>query len=109
MRRSARRKTKDKAKSTTWLSNLQQWGVAQVIYGTDNADAIPHDGMGWMGGYPDTPHPPETGPLAGSRDLNQWINLLPPLVADKPLYTYTANACNSTAYNSTVNPFPGAR
>jgi prepilin-type N-terminal cleavage/methylation domain-containing protein len=101
-------KAKDKARTTNCLSNLHQWGVAQVIYGTDNADAIPHDGMGYAAGYPDVPHPPETGPLAGSRDLNQWFNLLPPLVGDKPLYTYTANAGNSTAYNATVIPFPGA-
>src|ERR1700757_2472208 len=88
-------KAKDKAKTANCLSNLHQWGIAQVIYGTDNADAIPHDGMGFTGQYPDTAHPPETGPLAGSRDLNQWFNLLPPLVADKPLYLYTQNAGNS--------------
>ena len=100
-------KAKDKAKTTNCLSNMHQWGVAQVIYGTDNADRMPLDGMGWNKGYPDVAHPPETGPLAGSRDLNQWFNLLPPLVGDKPLYTYTANAGNSTAYNATVIPFPG--
>src|SRR5260370_39815396 len=97
-------KAKDKAKTTNCLSNLAQWGVAQVIYGTDNADAIPHDGMGFNSQYPDVPHPPETGPLAGSRDLNQWFNTLPALVGDKPLYTYTVNAGNSTAYNATVIP-----
>jgi prepilin-type N-terminal cleavage/methylation domain-containing protein len=100
-------KAKDKAKTTNCLSNMHQWGVAQVIYGTDNGDLIPHDGMGYLGQYPDSPHPPETGPLAGSRDLNQWFNLLAPLVGDKPLYTYTANAGNSTAFNATVIPFPG--
>jgi prepilin-type N-terminal cleavage/methylation domain-containing protein len=100
-------KAKDKAKTANCLSNLHQWGVAQVIYGTDNADAMPHDGMGVNLQYPDTPNPPEA-PVAGSRDLNQWFNTLPALVGDKPLYTYTANAGNSTAYNSTVIPFPGA-
>jgi type II secretory pathway pseudopilin PulG len=101
-------KAKDKARTTNCLSNLHQWGVAQVIYGTDNADAIPHDGMGFNRQYPDVAHPPETGPLAGSRDLNQWFNTLPALVGDKPLYTYTLNAGNSTAFNATVIPFPGA-
>ena len=100
-------KAKDKAKTTNCLSNLHQWGVAQVIYATDNADGIPHDGMGWNKQYPGVPHPPETGPLAGSRDLKQWFNLLPPLIGEKPLYNYTANAGNSTAYNATVIPFPG--
>jgi prepilin-type N-terminal cleavage/methylation domain-containing protein len=99
-------KAKDKARTANCLSNLHQWGVAQVIYATDNTDAIPHDGMGWMGQYPDAPHPPETGPVSGSRDLNQWFNLLPPLVGEKPLLQYTANAGNSTAYNATVIPFP---
>ena len=100
-------KAKDKARTANCLSNLHQWGVAQVIYGTDNADGIPHDGMGFNLQYPDVPHPPEA-PQNGSRDLSQWFNTLPPLVADKPLYTYTVNAGNSTAYNATVIPFPGA-
>jgi prepilin-type processing-associated H-X9-DG protein len=72
------------------------------MYANDNADAIPHDGMGSSGLYPDT-----TSPFNGSHDLNQWFNLLPQLVSDKPLYTYTANAGSSTAYNATTIPFPG--
>src|SRR5216684_7770187 len=64
-------KAKDKAKTANCLSNLHQWGVAQVIYGTDNADAMPLDGMGFAKNYPDVPHPPEA-PQNGSRDLNQW-------------------------------------
>src|SRR5215831_17241426 len=45
-------KAKDKAKTTNCLSNMHQWGVAQLIYGVDNADQMPHDGMGADGQYP---------------------------------------------------------
>jgi prepilin-type N-terminal cleavage/methylation domain-containing protein len=106
-------KAKDKAKTTNCLSNLHQWGLAAVMYSTDNADGLPHDGMGVSGQYPDSPPPPPYGPLPGSRDQNQWFNLLPTYVADKPLYKYTVNAGSSTAYNATPPPggaglpFPG--
>jgi prepilin-type N-terminal cleavage/methylation domain-containing protein len=99
-------RAKDKAKTANCLSNLHQWSLAQMMYGADNGDAIPHDGMGYSGQYPDSPHPPEVV-LPGSRDVNQWFNLLPPYVADKPLYTYTANAVNSAVGNSKVIPYPG--
>jgi prepilin-type N-terminal cleavage/methylation domain-containing protein len=97
-------KAKDKAKTTNCLSNLHQWGLAAVMYSTDNADGLPHDGMGVSGQYPDSPPPPPYGPLPGSRDQNQWFNLLPTYVADKPLYKYTVNAGSSTAYNATPPP-----
>jgi prepilin-type N-terminal cleavage/methylation domain-containing protein/prepilin-type processing-associated H-X9-DG protein len=100
-------KAKDKAKSANCLSNMHQWGLAQVMYGSDNNDGMPHDGMGVGGLYPDSPPPPPYGPLPGSRDMTQWFNLLPPYVAEKALYTYTANAGSSTAFNATVIPFPG--
>ena len=70
-------KAKDKAKTTSCLSNMHQWGLAQVMYSTDNSDGIPHDGMGVSGQYPDSPPPPPYGPLPGSRDQTQWFNLLP--------------------------------
>src|SRR5258708_11340879 len=96
-------KAKDKAKTINCLSNLKQWGLAQVIYSTDNADGIPHDGMGFNERYPDSPHPPQA-PAAGSHDPNQWFNLLPQLVAEKQLSQYTANFGNSAAYNATIIP-----
>lgn len=95
-------KAKDKAKTTNCLSNLHQWGLAEVMYSTDNTDALPHDGMGVGGLYPDS-----TSPFNGSRDQNQWFNLLPQLVADQQLFKYTLNAGSSAQYNSTVIPFPG--
>jgi prepilin-type N-terminal cleavage/methylation domain-containing protein len=101
-------KAKDKARSANCLSNMHQWGLAQVMYSTDNSDGIPHDGMGTDGQYPGPPPTPPYGPLPGSRDMTQWMNLLPQYVAEKPLYQYTANAGSSTAFNATVIPFPGA-
>ena len=95
-------KAKDKALTANCLSNLKQWSLAEVMYSGDNADGLPHDGMGSSGLYPDS-----TTPFNGSRDQNQWFNLLPPFVAEKPLFQYTLNAGSSAAYNATVIPFPG--
>jgi prepilin-type N-terminal cleavage/methylation domain-containing protein len=100
---------KDKAKTANCLSNLHQWGIAQTIYAGDNNEAIAHDGMGFAEQYPDSPHPPDTGPLAGASDLNQWFNLLPPYVAEKPLMWYAASAAslNSVFKIAQAMPFPG--
>jgi prepilin-type N-terminal cleavage/methylation domain-containing protein len=95
-------RAKDHAKTANCLSNMHQWGLAEVMYATDNQDKLPHDGMGQTGQYPDS-----TSPWNGSRDQNQWFNLLPQLVAEKPLYTYTLNVGSSALYNSTIIPFPG--
>jgi len=95
-------KAKDKAKTANCLSNLHQWGLAEVMYASDNLETLPHDGMGSTGQYPDS-----TAPFNGSRDQNQWFNLLPPLVGEKALFQYTLNAGSSTAQNATVIPFPG--
>ena len=102
-------KAKDKAKTANCLSNLHQWGLAELLYAGENLDALPHDGMGVNGLYPDSPPPPPAQPFNGSRDQNQWFNLLPPFVGEKPLFQYTANAGSSAKYNSTVVPFPGGR
>jgi prepilin-type N-terminal cleavage/methylation domain-containing protein len=98
-------RAKDKAKTANCMSNLHQWGLAQIIYATDYADSIPRDGMGYTGNYPDTP--PPGGTWNGSRDPNQWFNLLPQLVGDKELFKYTVNATTSAQNNTTVNPYPG--
>src|SRR5262245_32280617 len=95
-------KAKDKARTANCLSNLHQWGLAGRMYADDYQDALPHDGMGSDGQYPGN-----TTPFNGSHDLSQWFNVLPQLVADQPLYKYTANVGSSAQYNSTVVPFPG--
>jgi prepilin-type N-terminal cleavage/methylation domain-containing protein/prepilin-type processing-associated H-X9-DG protein len=103
-------KAKDKAKTANCLSNMRQWGIAELLYTGENSDVLPHDGMGTKGGYPnDPPPPPPAQPFNGSRDQNQWFNLLPSLVNEQPLFKYTANATGSATYNSTVIPFPGGQ
>jgi prepilin-type N-terminal cleavage/methylation domain-containing protein len=92
-------KARDKALTTNCLSNLKQWGLANVMYSGDYRDGIPTDGMDKSGQYP--------GSSGASRDPNAWFNLLPEFMAQKPLSNYTANAGSTAKYNSTVVPFPG--
>jgi prepilin-type N-terminal cleavage/methylation domain-containing protein/prepilin-type processing-associated H-X9-DG protein len=37
-------KTKDKAKASSCLNNLRQWGIATHMFAVDNADFLPKDG-----------------------------------------------------------------
>ena len=92
---------KDKAKQVACASNLRQWGLALQMYGVDANDGIPRDGTDSSGTYG-----------AGESLTVQcaWFNLLPPLVAERPLSTYTSNAlANATnaKQNSKIVPFPG--
>ncbi len=91
-------KAKDKAKQVSCMSNQRQWGLALQMYSLDNNNGIPHDGTGQVspGSY-----------LPGdSQQPNAWFNLLPPLVGEKPLVAYTANATASAQKNSQIVPFP---
>ena len=93
-------KAKDKAKTVNCISNLKQWGLAEQIYAGDNADGIPSDGLDRNNSdsYP------------GSNmqlDTHNWMNLLPPLVAEHELSFYAASAGGSGVFNSKVFPFPG--
>ena len=49
------------------------------------------------------------GDIAGIKQPNAWFNLLPPLVAEKPLSAYTTNviAGANAQQNSQIVPFPG--
>src|ERR1035438_6279605 len=53
-------KAKQKAQQASCLSNLRQWGLSVQLYGPDNRDGIPRDGMPSSGSYPgsgtDDPH-----------------------------------------------------
>jgi prepilin-type N-terminal cleavage/methylation domain-containing protein len=92
-------KAKDKAQTANCLSNLKQWGLAGAMYAGDYRDGLPRDGMDANAVYP--------GGNGASRDPNAWFNLLPELMAQKPLSNYTANAGSSPKVNATVIPFPG--
>jgi len=93
-------KAKQKALQASCVSNLRQWGLAIQMYANDFASGIPHDGMDSSGTY-------STG---DSKQPNAWFNLLPDLVAEKPLSYYTSLTTvspSSAQINSTILPFPG--
>jgi len=90
-------KAKEKARAINCMSNLKQWGMAAQLYAGDNNDGIPRDGMNQANG---------TYGSGDSKQANAWFNLLPRLVADKPLSNYTATATGNATANSQVVPFP---
>src|SRR5258708_23005381 len=94
-------KAKQKAQQAACLSNLRQWGLAIQMYVNDSNDVLPRDGMDHTGIYPGTD--------GGYADQNAWFNLLPALVADRPLKAYGSqaggNALNKyPPFNYTPNP-----
>jgi prepilin-type N-terminal cleavage/methylation domain-containing protein/prepilin-type processing-associated H-X9-DG protein len=95
-------KAKDRAKAINCLSNLRQWGIALQIAATDNNDAIPRDGTDEGGQYG-----VDTGATTGPgspNDENAWFNVLPAVMADKPLSVYF----NSPGGNARLKlPYPG--
>jgi prepilin-type N-terminal cleavage/methylation domain-containing protein len=94
-------KAKDKARRTNCLSNLRQWGFAMNMYATDYRDGIPRDGMGSNAMYPGP------GPADGTAsDMNAWFNLLPPMMAERPLIEYKNQPGGNMAEKM---PFPGKK
>ena len=91
-------RAKAAAKQANCISNLKQWGLALHIYGLDNNDGLPRDGMGANGLY-------APGSSGDHADPNAWFNLLPPLVADRPLVDYYSDPPPNTP--SLKLPFPG--
>ncbi len=95
-------KAKTEAYSTQCLSRLRQWGLGLNLYATDNDDAIPRDGTDNSGQYA-----VNTGNKFGPgspNDPSAWFNVLPRLMADKPLSNYW-NAMSGSP--SASLPFPG--
>src|SRR3989442_708016 len=64
-------RAKAKAKKITCLNQLKQWGLAGMLYATDNGDYIPWDGMGANGQYAPGAPPPTGTP----DDLAAWFNV----------------------------------
>jgi prepilin-type N-terminal cleavage/methylation domain-containing protein/prepilin-type processing-associated H-X9-DG protein len=93
-------KAKAKAYQANCLSNLRQWGLAMHLYGTDNADAIPRDGLGAAGTY--TGAGADGGPL----DPNAWFNLLPQMVGERTLAEYASDPGGRARLKM---PFPGGK
>src|SRR5258706_11193691 len=90
---------KRKAQTINCISNTHQWSLAQQIYASDGDDYIPTDGTiratstgygqygsdnGWSG------DPTVTGAAAAATPVDPyaWFNVLPQLVADRPLSYY---------------------
>jgi prepilin-type N-terminal cleavage/methylation domain-containing protein len=88
------------AQQINCVSNLKQWGLAMHLYGGDNNDGIPRDGMDHSGVYP--------GGDGAHADKNAWFNLLPPFVAEKTLIDYWA-APDFGGNRMTCIPFPGGK
>jgi len=79
---------KKKAQMISSISNLKQWGLAGNIFAGDNDDGIPRDGTDQNGEYgPDKTTPGSSGT---TNDPAAWFNLLPQLVADRPLLDYSS-------------------
>ncbi len=97
-------KAKQKAQATACLSNLRQWGIALQITATDNNDAMPRDGTDDGGQYG-----VDTGATTGPgspNDENAWFNVLPAVMADRPLSVYY----NSPGGNAPLKlPYPGGK
>ena len=84
-------RAKASAQATSCLSNLRQWGIALQVSATDNNDAIPRDGTASDGQYAcDQPAHVSTPPDFAGSPLDQaaWFNVLPSVMADKPLSYY---------------------
>ena len=95
---------KAKAKRINCVSNLKQWGLAGQIYGTDNNDGIPRDGM--SGFPPPGGQYPGPGPDGTPNDVNAWFNLYPQNVAERTLQQYYNDPGGNPR---TKLPFPGGK
>lgn len=93
-------KAKSKAKRINCVSNLKQWGLSIHLYGSDNNDGIPRDGMDHTGVYP--------GADGAHADTHAWFNLLPPYVAEKTLIDYW-NSPDFGGNRMLCIPFPGGK
>ncbi len=85
-------KAKAKAQQAVCLSNSKQWGLAENMYVDDNSQVFPYPKF--QKGYATSTDQDNPVWLSiGSYHQNGqgddvWFNALPPLVANKPLYTW---------------------
>jgi prepilin-type N-terminal cleavage/methylation domain-containing protein/prepilin-type processing-associated H-X9-DG protein len=91
-------RAKEKAKRISCLSNQKQWGLAGQMFPQENDDQLPRDGMDATGVYP--------GGNGAQNDPNAWFNILPPLVAERPLSNYFTDP-EPQPYQRL--PFPGGK
>ncbi|NBU07423.1 MAG: type II secretion system protein [Proteobacteria bacterium] len=97
-------KAKDKAKGTSCLNGIKQWGLGQLLYAGDYDDKMPRDGMGAAGTYG------VAGTSGNPSDAAAWFNLLPTYMSEKPLSTYWAAPGSAVYANNTASlPYPGGK
>ncbi len=97
-------KAKDKAKGTSCLNSIKQWGLAQILYAGDYDDKMPRDGMGAAGTYG------VAGTTGNPSDVAAWFNLLPIYMSELPLSRYWTAPGTTVYANNTANlPYPGAK
>lgn len=103
---------KEKAKRANCLSNLKQWGLGLQMYGQDNGDTMPTDGMSGtkhgLSGGGSWPGPNMTAKDGTPDDQYAWFNQVPPFVAERTLSQYYHDPGASTAPKDTL-PFPGGK
>jgi prepilin-type N-terminal cleavage/methylation domain-containing protein/prepilin-type processing-associated H-X9-DG protein len=101
-------KAKTKAQQAVCLSNLKQWGLANLLYADENNDTFPTPR--YQDSYiidPNDKDSPSWQHISYYHGLNPsvgedvWFNALPSFVANKPLY-YWAVAGNRLVFNQSV-------
>jgi len=91
-------RAREKARSASCLSNLHQWGLANMIYLDENAQVFPDFAIasstpGAPAGYSqDRPNWSDLAAFAAAGQGNSaWFNVLPLNVGQQPLWQYAAN------------------
>jgi hypothetical protein len=91
-------RAKEKAKTTSCLSNLHQWGIPNAFYLDDNSQvfpdfSIPSTTPGAPAGYSqDRPYGTDLTAFAAAGEGNSaWFNILPQNVGQKPLWQYATD------------------
>lgn len=107
-------KAKESAKRAKCLSNLRQWGMAEVMYASDTQDGIPRDGYGADSSWFST-KTYNGQPTGTPDDPYAWFNLLPPYVGGKPMqyssYYQDYNSARGGKNDKAAKyfPFPGGK
>jgi prepilin-type N-terminal cleavage/methylation domain-containing protein/prepilin-type processing-associated H-X9-DG protein len=107
-------KAKEKGNRTVCLSNLRQWGLAQIMYSDDNngrlpKTKIPNGTPGAAPGYfEDNPTWIDLFNFyyqSPSQGNDAWFNALPPYVSSKPLSFYAIQPGNPDGSKPGVDNF----
>ena len=87
---------KEKARSTSCISNLRQWGVSFGLYAEDNDDFLPRRGQGVQ-------------TLVQIDRPTDWFNALPPYMALPTFATMVTNNARPAANTKSVFICPSAQ